>query len=239
MFSYHAYTALENLPEFHLGSRNWRVVQYFCDATNPTKSRPTIETIVRSLACRLSLQSDLSLSTVADSYYNKYTSSRSKDKAMDSNDWLGLFHELLEEGSKPVEGLEQQKFVFLIDALDECEGTQAHRFLDLMRKVMEDRPNVYLLCSSHQQVSVGRYFNKEILKVLHVRKALTKYDMRAFISGELESRKASCKDSIFCKPLSSQLHEHSKLINLIIDQSGYENLLGRLQLTLIRYACGM
>ncbi|KAI1451725.1 hypothetical protein F4805DRAFT_74695 [Annulohypoxylon moriforme] len=210
---YQVYSKLKDEPEFHLGSCGLRVVRYFCDAKD-LKKRPQGKTIIRSLASRLSLQPDFSLSKTADSKYNELNSSGNRDQDMDMNDWINLFHELLNECPG------RFNYVFVIDALDECEEQSVGNFLDFMRSIIKKFPNVYLLCSSHQQIPVYRYFDETILHELEVTRESTYEDMELFISGELENRKQSCEESIFYK-------------------TGQEGLLRELKSILSTHACGM
>lgn len=194
---YHTYSALKEEPEFHFGSRVLRVVPYFCDAssTGSTTTRPEYETIIRALVRHLSLLPDFTLAKLAQARYDRATSTRGQDDQLDISQWEDLFKKLVDAGTN------EYRFIFLVDALDEClDPQQAERFLKFMsNEVMRTYSNVYLLCSSHQHVRVGNYFSAECRHDVEVTHEATAHNMENFIAGELVSREATSKDSIFCK----------------------------------------
>ena len=192
---YHTYSALKEKPEFHFGSRALRIVPYFCDASRTGSTRPDYETIVRALVRHLSLLPDFTLAKPAQVRYSRANSTRRPDDDLDISEWEDLFKELVDVGADGCQ------FIFIVDALDEClDPPQAERFLNFMsNEVMRSYSNVYLLCSSHQQVRVGNYFCKECRHDVEVTPAATADDMQTFIDGELERRKETSRDSVFCK----------------------------------------
>ena len=192
---YHTYSALKEKPEFHFGSRVLRIVPYFCDASSTGSTRPEYETIIRALVRHLSLLPDFTLAKPAQTRYNSATSTRGQDDDLDISEWEDLFKKLVDAGAN------EYQFVFIVDALDEClDLPQAELFLKFMsNEVMRSYPNVYLLCSSHQQVRVGNFFCTDCLHDVEVTHKATAHDMEKFIAGELVSREATSKDSIFCK----------------------------------------
>ena len=192
---YHTYSALKGSPEFHVGSRVLRVVPYFCDASNTGSTRPDYETIIRALVRRLSLLPDFTLAKPAQDLYNSATSTRGQGDDPEIGVWEDLFEKLIDAGAH------EYQFVFIVDALDECRDLpQVEKFLKYMKhRVMGQDSNVYLLCSSHQQVRVSNHFHKEILQDVEVTAAATAYEMERFVNGELERRKEDSGDSIFCK----------------------------------------
>ena len=192
---YHTYSALKEKPEFHFGSRVLRIVPYFCDASRTGSTRPDYETIIRALVRHLSLLPDFTLAKSAQARYSSANSTRGQDGELDISEWENLFKELVDPGANKFQ------FIFIIDALDEClDLPQAERFLNFMsNRVMSNYSNIYLLCSSHQQVRVGDFFCKECRHDVEVAHEVTAYAMEKFIAGELEDRKETSKDSIFCK----------------------------------------
>ena len=189
---YHTYNALKENPKFHTGSRVLRVVPYFCDAKGTT-TRPDYETIIRALIRHLSLLPDFTLAKSALNRYHKATSTRGDDP--DISEWEDLFKELVAEGAH------EHQFVFVVDALDEClDLREAELFLNFMsNRIMRLYPNVYLLCSSHQQVRVNDYFCGERRHDVEVTPAATAHEMETFITGERARRKGTSGDSVFCK----------------------------------------
>ena len=190
---YHTYIALKDNPEFHIGSRKVRIVPYFCEAKGTT--RPDYETIIRALIRHLSLLPDFSLAKVARDWYSKATSTRGQGDDPDVGEWEDFFEELVQGAVR------EYKFVFIVDALDEClDLREAELFLDFMSKrIMRSYPNVYMLCSSHQQVRVSDYFYEERRHDVEVTPTATAHEMEKFITGERERRKSTSGDSIFCK----------------------------------------
>ena len=192
---YHTYTALKEESEFHVGSRPVRIVPYFCDANKAGTIRPDYETIVRALIRHLSLLPDFALAESAQDRYSTATSTGGQGEDPDIGEWEDLFMKLVEGGA------DDYQFVFIVDALDECLDLQeAELFLDFMSsRVMRYFPNVYLLCSSRQQVRVSNYFCKECRHDVEVTHEATVHDMERFITGELARRKRTSRDSVFCE----------------------------------------
>ena len=190
---YHTYMALKENPEFQMGSREVRVVPYFCEAKGST--RPDYKTIIRALIRNLSLLPNFSLAKVAQDWYSKATSTRGQGDDLDIGEWEDLFKDLVQDGAN------EYKFVFIVDALDEClDLREAELFLNFMsNRIMSFCPNVCLLCSSHQQVRVSDYFCEERRHDVEVTPTATAHEMKNFITGERARRKSTSGDSIFCK----------------------------------------
>lgn len=195
---YHAYHALRDNPEMQPIGMELRVIRYFCDAKKMGTKPPSSETIIRALTWRLSLLPDFTLADATQKRYNKFISSPGSH---DDLDIKKLFKKLITSGA------DQYRFVFLIDALDECiDSEQLADFLTFMSTVLESAANVYLLCSSHKYVNVGTFFGagntyvrEDILEVVDVTAAKSAAGMKEFIPGELERRKEKANASIFCK----------------------------------------
>ena len=192
---YHTYSVLKEKPEFHFGIRVLRIVPYFCDANRTGSTRPDYETIIRALVRHLSLLPDFTLAKPAQARYSRANSTRGPDDDLDISEWEDLFKELVDAGA------DEYQFIFIVDALDEClDLPQAERLLKFMSNEVErSYPNVYLLCSSHQQVRVGNFFSTDCRHDVEVTHEATAHDMENFVAGELASREETSRDSIFCK----------------------------------------
>ena len=189
---YHTHAALKEETEFHVGSRAVRIVSYYCDANKAGTTRPDYETIIRALSRHLSLLPDFTLAKPAEDLYSKATSNQEENVI---DDWEDLFEKLVKGAA------DDYQFIFIVDALDEClDLREAERFLKFMSKrIVGVYPNVYLLCSSRQQVRVSDFFCEDIRYEVEVTPAATAHDMENFITGELARRKEDAGDSVFCK----------------------------------------
>lgn len=204
---YHTLNALRDNPEFHFKEgKELRIIPYFCDASETGTTRPTYETIVRRLIARLSLLPDLTLAEPALTRYEKLTSAEGQNDDDDPDWWTPTFKELIADGA------DQYHFVFLIDALDESidlstDGPAAAEvFLQKVSEVMKSHSNVSLLCSSHQQVPLPKYFGAgnlfcdiDTLEDIEVTAAATLKQMETFVTVEIERRKLGAQESAFCK----------------------------------------
>ncbi|KAF2111267.1 hypothetical protein BDV96DRAFT_189735 [Lophiotrema nucula] len=200
---YHTYVALESSADFQLVDKKLRVVPYFCDASSTdqtNQTRPKYETIIRGLLWHMSLSPDFILAEPVQDLYNVYHSTRASKKEPEIEDWETLFKNLVSD--------QQYHYSFLVDALDECiSPKEVGGFLKFMSIVLKSHPNTSLLCSSHAQVNVSRffgadnrYFGQDTLEVVDVTAEESADDMRYFIQHELERRKVEAKRSIFYNP---------------------------------------
>ena len=191
---YHTYSALRDKLEFQFGSKVVRVVPYFCDASTGS-TQPDYETILRALVRKLSLLPDFTIAKPAQDLYDSANSTPGEDDDPDIGVWESLFEQLIKAGA------DEYQFVFIVDALDECLSlSHAKEFLHyLNNKIMKPYSNVYLLCSSHQQVPVNLHFREEWLYDVEVTVAATADEMKDFIVGELNRRKKKAGESIFCR----------------------------------------
>lgn len=198
---YHAHNALASIPLFQLVGTELRVVSYFCDAGKTGGTRPNHETILRALLYHISLKPDFRMAEPAQKLYNLFHSRQISRKEPVITEWEKLFKDIVAAGIK------QYHFVFIVDALDECENLpEAERFLEFMSEVMRDNMNISFLCSSHQHVRIWRYFGKDnkyygqdILEELEMSEKTTAKDIEKFIDGELARRKKGASESAFCK----------------------------------------
>ncbi|KAI2607977.1 hypothetical protein GGR54DRAFT_390625 [Hypoxylon sp. NC1633] len=210
---YHVNSAL-NLPEFHLQGDALRIIHYFCDASNTESKRPEYETIIRSLASRLSLLPNFTIAEPALKLHGKYADIPGQANTIPPERWAEFLEDLVKEGSS------KYKVVFLVDALDECEQPEVRLLLKLMKGIMERNPNILFICSSYYQSPVREYFSDEILQEVEITKTRTKYEMEGFIAGELARRQSDSCHSIFYEPK-------------------HQDLLEELRKTLIKHADGM
>lgn len=198
---YHAHNALVNSLFFQLVGTELRVISYFCDAGKTGGIRPDHETILRTLICHISLMPNFRMAEPAQALYHKFNNSSAPHKGPIVTEWENLFKDIVFAGTG------QYHFVFVVDALDECESLpEAERFLEFMSEVMRDNRNVSFLCSSHQQVRVWRYFGKDnkyygqdILEELEISEKATSENIEKFVDGEIARREKSASESAFCK----------------------------------------
>jgi len=184
------FSSLQETVYAPFGDEDLRVVPYFC--TVATSRRPDYETIIRSMSQKLSWMPDFTLAKPAENLHN--ITQRGLHQSLTTDDWEQLLRELLKCGT------DSTKIVFIVDALNECDSTDAERLLEFMSEIMEDCPHVQLLCSSHQHVRVNKWIRTEILHTVDVVADATAEDMKAFINGEIEYlRKKIKEDSIFCE----------------------------------------
>jgi hypothetical protein len=203
---YHVYSALKYRADFSAPGEVRQIAPYFCNASTGSESkRPDFETIVRSMCSSLSLLPDFTIAQAALDEYNKRTSTR--EMGQDPNEpfvdpWEKLLRTLLREGPS------QSQVVFLVDALDECDISEAEHLLEFMKEIMTAHQNVQLICSSHQQVRVREYMGAEILHEIEVTAKVTEPEIRVYIRDELEHRRKGVNDSIFCESLFYKIEDH-------------------------------
>jgi hypothetical protein len=93
-------------------------------------------------------------------------------------------------------------FVFVIDALDKCdlseEPEDLGKLLNFMNRLIEDFPNVQMLCSSQLHVPIQKYFSDEILYKVCTLETPAE-EIQHFICNEIENQRKQQRDSIFCK----------------------------------------
>jgi hypothetical protein len=164
------------------------VIEYFCSASSTGTQRPDLETIIRSLAGKLSLTLDFDVSMPAQIEFHKNTPGYQPD-------WKQLLQDLIDEESQTCD------ILFLVDALDECAETQDEAFLDFMKGVINpnSRPGVQFLFSARQHVSVKQYIDTQALHTVEVTASCTAKDMNTFVESEVECRRSRASISIFCK----------------------------------------
>ena len=173
-----------------------RIVPYFCTLGVASLQRPDYESIIRSICRSLSLRPDFTLDPTAQTLHSNAVSSQGSQNSFTTSAWEDLLHKLLD-------GLTQSHVVFLVDGLDECkeedekDGDAAERLLDLMSEIMIKHSNVHLICSSHQQVRVPKYF--QLFQEVNVISSSTVEEMNVFIDGEIEWRRPKLQESIFCE----------------------------------------
>lgn len=151
------------------------------------------ETIVRSMCYHLALLPDFTLAKAAETLYSTSNSAQGLPQGNKNPDWEDVFTQLLDDGPS------QSQFVFLIDALDECDRRDVERLLDFMKTVVDKRSNTRLLCSSHQHVRVRAYFRQEVLQEVEVTTATNKDEMSNFITRELLYLRDETTESVFCE----------------------------------------
>ena len=166
-----------------------QVIPYFCDTTN----RPSYETIIRSIAQKLSLLPDFNIAQAALNFYNdKKLPPTSK---IDIEDYEDLVHSLLNERS------ECYNIALLIDGLNECDPPQdAERLCAFMSEIVIKNPHIRVLFSSHERLS-GSEKLKEHFEKVEVIATAPGSDLEDFVKTEIKFRQSELKDSesIFSK----------------------------------------
>ena len=188
--------------------RPLRVISYFCTARSGKSKRaddkifPSDESesadyysiIIRALARKISLMPDFTLARQAKKFHGKHT------RGLQQPVGIGLWEEFLRDLLRDDEGVSD--FVFVIDALDECDSLEepvdSEKLLDFMKELMQEFSNIQILCSSRQHVPVKKYFSDEVLYPVDALSAPND-EIQDFIRNEIESRRDEQQGSIFCK----------------------------------------
>ena len=158
--------------------RPLRVIPYFCTARSGESRRADDKTIssdeseragyysivIRALAQKISLMPDFTLAQPAKKFHG--THARGLQAPLDIGLWEEFLRDLLRDDE------EVSDFVFVIDALDECdpleEPVDSEKLLKFMEGLMQEFTNIQILCSSRQHVPVKNYFSDEVLYPAHV-----------------------------------------------------------------------
>lgn len=183
------------------------IVPYFCNGVGSGTKRADCETIIRAMICRMALQPDGTLAKAANDLYIWGQSSAANGvKLTLKKHWEPLFKGLLTSAGS------ECHFVFLVDALDECDKpTDWEYLLKFMNGIIQSYPNVSFICSSHSHVKVDTFFQNEaqdssIVAIEDVNAGCTSEAFSAYINGEIQRRKADAKGSIFCKELHFEMY---------------------------------
>ena len=189
-------------------NRPLRVIPYFCNARSGESKRADDETlssdesegagyysiVVRALAQKISLMPDFTLAQPAKNFYGTHT--RGIQKPIDIELWEEFLRDLLKDDG------EASDFVFIIDALDECDPVEdpvnSEKLLDFMSELMQKFPNIQILCSSRQHVPVKKYFSDEVLYPVDALSA-PDVEIQNFIRSEIDNRRNKQQGSVFCK----------------------------------------
>jgi ABC-type Mn2+/Zn2+ transport system ATPase subunit len=95
-------------------------------------------------------------------------------------------------------------YVFIVDALDEClDSSEVEKLLDFMGDVLRKHANVSFLCSSHRQINMGDYFDRNMLLPTDVTVERTAEQVERFVREEIQRRRLKANNSIFCKSAES------------------------------------
>ena len=184
-----------------------RIVPYFCNASQTGTKRADCETIIRAMIRRMALESDGTLAKAVNEFYLDQQSTKANDGALDLREhWYPLFKNLLSRSGC--------HFVFLVDALDECENpTDWEDLLKFMKDIIQSCSNVSFICSSHSHVEVDKFFqdkgqDSSIVAIEDVNAERTGEALSAYVNGEIERRKVDAGDSAFCKELHSEMYSN-------------------------------
>ena len=183
-----------------------RIVPYFCDASKIGTKLADCETIIRAMIRRMALQPDGTLAEAAKDLHTVQQSSAANDGDLTLKDhWVPLLRKLISAGSG-------YHFVFLVDALDECDKpTDWEKLLRFMNGIIQSYPNVSFICSSHAHVRVDTFFRNEaqdssIVAIEDVNARRNSKAISAYINGEIQRREADAGGSIFCKELHFKVY---------------------------------
>ncbi|KAL8795916.1 MAG: hypothetical protein Q9195_001660 [Heterodermia aff. obscurata] len=158
------------------------------------------------MICRMTLQPNGTLARAVNNFYLTRRSKAEKDEDLELTDyWYSLFGTLL-SGSGC-------HFVFVMNALDECEkSTDCEDLLKFMKNIIQSYGNVSFICSSHSHVEVDKFFqnegqNSSIVTIEDMNAKRTDKALSAYVNDEIERRKADAEDSAFYDP------EYPNLLN--------------------------
>ena len=184
-----------------------RIVPYFCNASKIDTKRADCETIIRAMVRRMALQPDGTLAKAANDFYVREHSSEANDGDLTLKEhWSPLFEELLTSAGSAYH------FVFLVDALDECDKpTDWEKLLKFMNGIIQSHANVSFICSSHSHVRVDKIFqngahDSSIVVIEDVNAQRNSEALTAYIDGEIQRRRADAGESIFCKELHFKMY---------------------------------
>lgn len=188
--------------------RPLRVIPYFCTARSgkskhaDDKTIPSDESeragyysiVIRALAQKLSLMPDFTLAQPANKFHGIHT--RGRQEPIDIKLWEDFLRDLLKDD----EGVSD--FVFVIDALDECDSLEepvdSEKLLDFMKELMQDFPNIQIICSSRLHVPVEKYIPEKMYYSVDALSAPNN-EIQNFIRSEIDSRRNKQQGSVFCK----------------------------------------
>ena len=185
---------LQALSENYL-RRELRVIPYFCTArSDESKRADYYSIIIRALARKVSLMPDFTLAQRAEAFHSQHT------RGLQEGVNILLWEEFLRDLLRDVKGVSD--FVFVIDALDECdmveEPVNSEKLLDFMRGLIQEFPNIQVLCSSRKHVPVGKYISNGLLYPVDALSAPYN-EIESFIRSEIDSRREKQHGSVFCK----------------------------------------
>ncbi|KAF6221667.1 hypothetical protein HO133_001635 [Letharia lupina] len=161
-----------------------QVISYFCD----TSKRANYETVIRSIGRKLSLLPDFTIARKAQDFYNKHTSGLTATIYI--KEYEDLVRDLLNERSK------SYNIVLLIDALNECDPFQdAERLCAFISEIVSKNPQVWVLFSSHEQLSGSEQFKEMHLEKMEVVANAPGNALEDFVRTEIKFREDKLKDS--------------------------------------------
>ncbi len=150
-------------------AKGLQVIPYFCD----TSKRANYETIIRSIARKLSLLPDFTIAQAALKFYNKKKTGRTSTIYI--KEYEDLVRSLLGERSK------SHNIALVIDALNECDPSQdAERLCAFINEIVSNHPEVQVLFSSHEQLA-GSEKLKDHLQELEVVTTAPENELEYFV----------------------------------------------------------
>ncbi|KAL8792548.1 MAG: hypothetical protein Q9195_004847 [Heterodermia aff. obscurata] len=236
---YHTYSQLINRSEFHPLDKQLRVIYYFCNA-NKTNTRPKYPTILRGLLRRMALLPDFTLIPSAQTVYNTSKLDHAPERYPELCDWEKLFTNIILDGG------DDYHFVLILDALDESDEPESDvdQLLEFLTEVMKKYQNLSVLCSSHAQVRVSKFFGpnneymgSDTLSTVQVTSQYAQAELDKFIQEEPKRRAPKADNSIFREYYT--IAQDFSLIETVVEETVQgKEFLRRLQEMLKAHAQG-
>ena len=179
----------------------------------------------------MALLPDFTLIPRAQTAYNTANDPHAPDRYPELCDWEELFTEIISDGG------DDYHFVLILDALDECDEPESdvEQLLKFLTGVMKKYQNLSILCSSHAQVRVSKFFGpnneymgSDTLSTVQATSHYTQAELEKFIQEEPKRRAPKADNSIFREYYT--IAQDSSLIETVVKETiqGKE-FLGRLQ----------
>jgi hypothetical protein len=176
-----------------------RVLRYYCSsragAATETKYVDVIRSLIRELALKVESH-DFKIAAAVRDAYNK------KRGEVQTKEWEELFRTLLQENPSTI---------IAIDALNECETSEATKLLNLIRELASELP-VHIIVSSLEDLDINSYLHRQGVLTISMSPEKSNDDMDYFITCEIATaedvyQNPLVKNSIFCTyPLGLPFH---------------------------------
>jgi hypothetical protein len=218
-----------------------RVLRYYCSAgagaATETKYADVLRSLVRELALKVESH-DFKIACVVRDAYNK------RQGEVQTKEWEQLFRNLLQENPNTI---------MVIDALNECETSEATKLLNLIRELNSELP-VHIIVSSLEDLDINSYLHRQNVLTIGTSPENLNGDIDYFITCEIATAEDMKQNPlvtkfIFCKyypgPLFHTgthlglLRGNSDLVLLSYPTDNDKELSLRIKKLLLRQARGM